>query len=96
MFTGRVRSELPSSLGVLMDGLMDKEYIAHLSLAHNAFGPDGILACSSFLEECATLKVLDVANCGLGPIGGRILAQALDNNKSAQIEEFYANRNRLE
>jgi hypothetical protein len=41
MFTQRLRSDLPGSLKILMDSVLDKNIIS-LNLSHNAFGPIGI------------------------------------------------------
>lgn len=54
IFTQRKRDKLPGSLKMLVEALMDKG-ITNLSLAHNAFGPDGVRAFQSFLEKCSTL-----------------------------------------
>lgn len=43
-----------------------------------------------------SLKILRVNNCGLGPEGGEMIANALKENKSLKLEEFSAGRDRLE
>ena len=42
MFTSRLRTQIPDSVKLMMDALVDKKYLADVTLAHNAFGPDGI------------------------------------------------------
>jgi len=80
MFTTRLRNEIPLSVKVMMDALMDKKYLVDLNLAHNACGPDVIKSIQPLLEKCATLKVLDVTNCGTSPKGGEMLAEAIAKN----------------
>ena len=41
MFVSRLRSDLPISLKILMNSIMDRG-IESLDLSHNAFGPDGV------------------------------------------------------
>lgn len=79
MFTARLRSDLPNSLKILMSAISDRK-IEYLDLSHNAFGPDGVKSFQDFLAKCSTLKVLHVTNCGLGPLGGQMLADALAKN----------------
>jgi Ran GTPase-activating protein 1 len=67
MFVGRKLDELPGSLEVLVRSLMDKK-IEQLDLSNNAFGPAGIKAFDFLLKEMASLRVLKVTNCGLGPV----------------------------
>ena len=95
IFTTRLRNTLPPSLKLLMNAV-SKYQIRELNLSHNAFGPDGVSAFSEFLTKCDTLKVLNVTNCGLGPKGGQMIAEALKKNNYMQLKEFYASRDRLE
>lgn len=67
MFVGRKLLELPGSLEVLIRALMNKQ-IEYLDLSNNAFGPAGIKSFDFLLKEMASLKVLKVTNCGLGPV----------------------------
>lgn len=50
MFTARLRSELPGSLKILMEGL-NTQNITELNLSHNAFGPDGVRSFEEFLTQ---------------------------------------------
>lgn len=95
IFTTRERKELPPSLKLMIDAILNKP-IKELNLSHNAFGPDGVNAYTHFLEVCSTLEVLNVTNCGLGPKGGQLLAQAMLKNKGMKLREFYGSRGRLE
>ena len=76
MFTARLRSDLPNSLKILMNGLNPK-IVTHLDLSHNAFGPDGVRSFEEFLTKANKLRVLHVTNCGLGPVGGKMIADAI-------------------
>lgn len=95
IFTTRLRQDLPQSLGYLINALEGK-LIVEINLSYNAFGPDGVSMITDFLENCHTLKVLNLTNCGLGAIGGQMVSSALLNNRNLKLKEFYANRNRLE
>jgi len=95
MFTQRLRSDLPNSLKILMTSVLDKP-IESVDLSHNAFGPDGVRSFQEFLIKCPTLKVLNVTNCGLGPKGGEMIAEAMDKNPNLKLREFSASRDRLE
>ena len=68
----------------------------HLNLSDNAFGPAGIKSFDFLLRELKSLKTLKVTNCGLGPEGGEMIAQALAENKDLKLVQFSAGRDRLE
>ena len=95
MFTARLRSDLPKSLAILMSGL-DVNKIVDLNLSHNAFGPDGVKSFEQFLKFASNLKVLNVTNCGLGPAGSSMIAEAILENENMKLTELYACRDRLE
>ena len=95
IFTTRERKDLPPALKLMIDAIIDKP-IVELNLRDNAFGPDGVNAYVAFLEKCPTLEVLNVTNCGLGPIGGEMLAAAILKNEHMKLREFYGSRGRLE
>lgn len=95
LFVGRKLDELPGSLEVLVRALMNKE-ITYLDLSNNAFGPAGIRSFDFLLREMSSLKVLKVTNCGLGPEGGEMIANALAENKDLRLVQFSAGRDRLE
>jgi Ran GTPase-activating protein (RanGAP) involved in mRNA processing and transport len=79
----------------MIDAIIDKP-IVELNLSHNAFGPDGVTAYVDFLEKCSTLKILNVTNCGLGPKGSQMIAEAILKNDEMRLTEFSASRDRLE
>jgi Ran GTPase-activating protein 1 len=70
--------------------------IEHINLSDNAFGPAGIKSFDFFLREMSSLKSLKVTNCGLGPEGGEMIANALLENKDLKLVHFSAGRDRLE
>lgn len=95
MFVSRKLDELPGSLEVMVRALMGKT-IEKLDLSNNAFGPAGIKSFDFLLKEMHSLKVLKVTNCGLGPEGGEMIANALSENPKMKLVHFAAGRDRLE
>ncbi|KAM7382016.1 hypothetical protein PAMA_012742 [Pampus argenteus] len=107
IFTGRLRSEIPTALRSLGSGLMIAgARLTELDLSDNAFGPDGVKGIEQLLKSpsCHTLRELRLNNCGMGIGGGKILAEALmecHRQSSAlgaplKLRVFIAGRNRLE
>ncbi|XP_071318572.1 ran GTPase-activating protein 1b [Trachinotus anak] len=107
MFTGRLRSEIPTALRSLGSALMSAgARLTELDLSDNAFGPDGVKGIEQLLKSpsCHTLRELRLNNCGMGIGGGKILAEALIecHRKSSalgaplRLRVFIAGRNRLE
>ena len=84
MFVSRLRAELPKSLEIMAHALLPKQLI-EIDLADNAFGPDGIKAFECLLKEDKNLKILKVTNCGLGPEGGEMIANALTENAGLKL-----------
>ena len=106
MFTGRLRSEIPSILSSLCNSLIKANtHLVVLDLSDNAFGPDGIKAVEKLLTSpaCYSLQEMYFNNNGLGP-GGAILAQALiechrnamQAGVSFTLKKFVCGRNRIE
>ncbi|XP_058876224.1 ran GTPase-activating protein 1-like isoform X2 [Acipenser ruthenus] len=107
MFTGRLRSEIPSALISLGQAvIMAGARLTHLDLSDNAFGPDGVRGIETLLQSasCFSLRELRLNNCGMGIGGGKILAAALIRGHSLssaqgtplKLRVFIAGRNRLE
>uniref|UniRef100_A0A8D3A1Y1 Ran GTPase-activating protein 1 n=1 Tax=Scophthalmus maximus TaxID=52904 RepID=A0A8D3A1Y1_SCOMX len=107
MFTGRLRSEIPTALRCLGSALISAgARLTELDLSDNAFGPDGVKGIEQLLKSpsCFTLRELRLNNCGLGIGGGKVLAEALidcHRQSSAhgaplKLRVFIAGRNRLE
>uniref|UniRef100_H3C9I5 Ran GTPase-activating protein 1 n=1 Tax=Tetraodon nigroviridis TaxID=99883 RepID=H3C9I5_TETNG len=107
MFTGRLRSEIPTALRCLGDALVCAgARLTELDLSDNAFGPDGVRGVERLLKSpsCHTLRELKLNNCGMGVGGGKILAEALMEchrqstaaGAPLRLRVFVAGRNRLE
>ncbi|KAM9306912.1 ran GTPase-activating protein 1-like [Pholidichthys leucotaenia] len=107
MFTGRLRSEIPTSLRSLSSALISaRTRLTELDLSDNAFGPDGVKGIEQLLKSpaCYTLRELRLNNCGMGIGGAKILGDALikcHRQSSAvgaplRLRVFMAGRNRLE
>ncbi|XP_063078126.1 ran GTPase-activating protein 1b isoform X3 [Engraulis encrasicolus] len=107
MFTGRLRSEIPSALRSLGSALMASgARLITLDLSDNAFGPDGVKGIENLLKSpaCYSLCELKLNNCGMGIGGGKILADALtqcyqkskESGAPLRLKVFIAGRNRLE
>uniref|UniRef100_A0A8D0AY05 Ran GTPase-activating protein 1 n=1 Tax=Sander lucioperca TaxID=283035 RepID=A0A8D0AY05_SANLU len=107
MFTGRLRSEIPTALRSLGSALMSAgARLTELDLSDNAFGPDGVKGIEQLLKSpsCHTLRELRLNNCGMGIGGGKILAEALiechrqslAHGAPLKLRVFIAGRNRLE
>uniref|UniRef100_A0A3B5KJI3 Ran GTPase-activating protein 1 n=1 Tax=Xiphophorus couchianus TaxID=32473 RepID=A0A3B5KJI3_9TELE len=107
MFTGRLRSEIPTALMCLSGALMSAgARLTELDLSDNAFGPDGVKGIEQLLRSpsCHTLRELRLNNCGMGIGGGKILAEALIEchkkstavGSALRLKVFVAGRNRLE
>lgn len=107
MFTGRLRSEIPTALRSLGGALMCAgARLTELDLSDNAFGPDGVKGIEQLLKSpsCHSLREVRLNNCGMGVGGGKILAEALlqsHRESSAagaplKLKVFVAGRNRLE
>lgn len=107
MFTGRLRSEIPTALRSLGSALMCAgAKLTELDLSDNAFGPDGVKGIEQLLKSpsCYSLRELRLNNCGMGVGGGKILADALIEcyrhstalGTPLKLKVFIAGRNRLE
>uniref|UniRef100_A0A7S3MN86 Ran GTPase-activating protein 1 n=1 Tax=Favella ehrenbergii TaxID=182087 RepID=A0A7S3MN86_9SPIT len=96
IFVSRLRAELPDSLRVMSQTLLAKQQLIRLNLSDNAFGPDGISAFECLLTGMSSLQTLQVTNCGLGPEGGEMIAEALSRNEGLKLKHFEAGRDRLE
>lgn len=107
MFTGRLRSEIPTALRSLGNALiMAGARLTEIDLSDNAFGPDGVKGIETLLQSpsCHSLQELRLNNCGMGIGGGKILAAALTEchrqssalSTPLRLKVFIAGRNRLE
>lgn len=48
------------------------------------------------MSQADHLQYLDVSNCGLSPVGGQMIAEALLKNDQMKLKEFHGTRSRLE
>lgn len=87
MFTTRLKTSLPQSLKYLVDAINDKQ-IVELNLRDNAFGPAGVRSLETFLATMPSLRVLNVTNCGLGPEGSSMIAEAILKCPGMALREF--------
>jgi Ran GTPase-activating protein 1 len=87
MFVSRKLLELPGSLEVLVRSILESQggLLRDVNLSDNAFGPAGIKSFDFLLRELKSLKTLKVTNCGLGPEGGEMIANALAENKDLKL-----------
>lgn len=96
MFVGRKLDELPDSLSHLISAIQGFN-ITHLYMSDNAFGPNGVVKFNSQLASSFNhLTHLHLLNCGLGPEGTQMIAEALIENGSIKLQELYISRNRVE
>ena len=93
-FIGKLKEEIPVNLKALLQGVTGKN-LEEVDLSDNAFGPSGVPGFDFFLKATPSIKVLRMINCGLGPMGGKALADCLKEG-NLKLVEFYAGRNRLE
>ena len=45
----------------------------------------GVQSFVAFLETCRNLESFNVTNCGLGPIGGKMIAEAILKNDKMKL-----------
>ncbi|OIR57287.1 MAG: ran GTPase activating protein 1 [Amphiamblys sp. WSBS2006] len=100
VFTGRLRAEIPQSVGSFASLMCGLPRLRVVNVSDNAFGPDCVIHMEGFLSGAASLETLRMQNCGLGPEGGRIVANALLRLGEAAskpcLRELILGRNRLE
>jgi Ran GTPase-activating protein 1 len=104
VFTGRLISEIPQALSALCDALKDHTSLVELDLSDNAFGGRCADAMVPFLTTNTHFQNFRLNNNGLGPIGGKIIADALSANadlctsqgKASSLRVVICGRNRLE
>ena len=96
MFVGRKLDTLPDSLTHLIDAIQAFK-VTHLFMSDNAFGPNGVV---KFDRQLATsfehLTHLHLLNCGLGPEGTEMVANALLENGKIKLKCLFISRNRVE
>lgn len=104
IFTGRLLSEIPKSLSALCDALKDKRHLEVLDVSDNAVGHQADTLVP-LLTANRNISVFKINNCGLGVVGGKIIADALqkwaetdkaEGKKETSLRVVVCGRNRLE
>jgi Ran GTPase-activating protein 1 len=101
IFTGRTIEEIPAAIQALLDSLSHKTSLREINLNDNAFGERVVPFLTPFLETNHSIRVLRLNNNGLGPAGGKKIAEAVcksaptDGSRS-NLEVVICGRNRLE
>lgn len=101
IFTGRTIEEIPAAIQALLDPLSRKTSLREINLNDNAFGERVVPFLTPFLESNHSIRVLRLNNNGLGPAGGKKIAEAVrksaptDGSRS-NLEVVICGRNRLE
>ncbi|CAA7262918.1 unnamed protein product [Cyclocybe aegerita] len=104
IFTGRLISEIPQALSAICDALIDKTSLVEINLSDNAFGGRSVNPMVPFLTHNRSFQVLKLNNNGLGPAGGKVIADALresarlskSEGKKSNLRVVICGRNRLE
>jgi Ran GTPase-activating protein 1 len=104
IFTGRLISEIPQALSAICDALKDKTSLVEINLSDNAFGGRSVQPMVPFLTNNRSFQILRLNNNGLGPAGGKVIADALlesaklskAEGKKSNLKVVICGRNRLE
>ncbi|XP_006462538.1 hypothetical protein AGABI2DRAFT_223923 [Agaricus bisporus var. bisporus H97] len=104
IFTGRMISEIPPALTAICNALKDKTSLVEIDLSDNAFGGRSVEPMVPFLTHNHSFQILKLTNNGLGPAGGRVIADALRENalisrkagNKSNLRVVICGRNRLE
>jgi Ran GTPase-activating protein 1 len=104
IFTGRLISEIPPALTAICNALKDKSSLVEIDLSDNAFGGRSVEPMVPFLTHNHSFQILKLTNNGLGPAGGRVIADALRENalisrksgRKSNLRVVICGRNRLE
>lgn len=104
IFTGRLITEIPQALSAICDALKDKTSLVEINLSDNAFGGRSVQPMVPFLTNNRSFQILRLNNNGLGPAGGKVIADALlesaklskAEGKKSNLKVVICGRNRLE
>ncbi|KNZ47847.1 hypothetical protein VP01_609g10 [Puccinia sorghi] len=104
IFTGRLISEIPQSLGSLCNSLLNLQNLTIVDLSDNAFGGRCVDVMVPFLSSHLPLEELRLANNGLGPAGATVIADALyalgmkaqQAGQTSRLRKIVCGRNRCE
>lgn len=103
IFTGRLKEIVPPSIKAFGNAFEGKNLVS-LDLSDNAFGPSGAEALMGILINNRSIEYLRINNNGLGPQGGKHIAQALiqaqrkneEEGVESRLKTIIIGRNRLE
>ena len=104
IFTGRLISEIPDALTVLLTALLTLPNLHTVDLSDNAFGGRLAEPLRDFYSKAGPLRHLLLNNNGLGPAGGTIVAESIKELAAVKaadpslppLETVVCGRNRLE
>ncbi|CAG9938025.1 unnamed protein product [Clonostachys rosea f. rosea IK726] len=108
IFTGRLLSEIPEALTLLLTSILNLPNLVTINLNDNAFGLNTVAPLITFLSSHVPLQHLYLNNNGLGPHAGILVADALselhakkeaarkDGKEVPNLETVICGRNRLE
>ncbi|BFZ62170.1 Ran GAP Rna1 [Saitoella coloradoensis] len=105
IFTGRLREEIPPALSAMLTALLTCPNLHTVNLSDNAFGPTAQAPLMHFFSKHTPLEHLYLANNGMGPQAGSLIANALTELAAAKkaagpdtptLKTIVCGRNRLE
>ncbi|VUC27078.1 unnamed protein product [Clonostachys rosea] len=108
IFTGRLLSEIPEALTLLLNSILNLPNLTTINLNDNAFGLNTVSPLITFLSAHVPLQHLYLNNNGLGPHAGILVADALselhakkeaarkEGKEVPYLETVICGRNRLE
>ena len=93
IFVGRLKDEIPKSIEFIATGLVGSNLL-RLDISNNAVNPFGAASLLLYLQQAASLQVLLIYNCGLGPLGVAKIAEGMRG--TPQLRALSIGRNRME
>lgn len=97
-------SEIPQALTAICEALKEKTSLIEINLSDNAFGGRSVDPIVPLLVNNRSFQILRLNNNGLGPAGGKVIADALFESaklskaegKKSNLKVVICGRNRLE
>ncbi|KAK7688918.1 hypothetical protein QCA50_007609 [Cerrena zonata] len=104
IFATRLISEVPDALTAICNGLKSVPRLVELNLSNNALGGRAVHPLVPLLVENRSIQVFKLNNNGLGPEGGKVIAEALlesarrskADNQPSNLRVVVCGKNRLE
>lgn len=94
---GRLKTEVPISIGHFVECLIDQPNLKEIDLSDNAFGPVGAEPLVKLLVNNTSISTIILRNNGLGIGGGKYIADALMQIPvPSNLRTIIIGRNRLE